>query len=595
MRRQRSSSNGHTFLKYLSLQNLLTGVLAFIVLVLLELVAGWTAFISAFLGMLLIVSLGREIENRIHLKNVQLKITESEERYRMIFDNSAISIMLADESEKIISWNLHTERLLDMDRDDLYQKPVHSLYPEDEWRKIRNSNIREKGMQDHLETRMYHKSGDLLDVELSISVFKNEVSGQTYSVAVIKDVTSRKKAERALENAHKRLHAIMESVQAGIVLIEVDGQNRTIVDVNPAVTKISGLQQEELLGSHCTDLLCPTQANKCPVLDLGLDIDNAERTLRHANGDVIPILKTVTRVQIDEKEYLLEYFVDITELKHTQKNLQEALQESEKLNRVLEEQTANANRLAGEAEKANQFKSQFLANMSHEIRTPMNGIIGMTGLLLDTELTNEQQEFTEIVQGCGDSLLRLINDILDYSKIEAGKLELEEVDFDVRRLLDDLKGMMGLKAQEKNLDFTCSVHADVPCSLKGDPGRLSQILINLTNNAIKFTESGKVTVYAETVSKTDNTATLRFSVRDTGIGIPADKIDDLFQDFTQVDASTTRKYGGTGLGLAISKRLSEKMQGQIGVASLEGSGSEFWFTAKLALQTCEDMLIAAKV
>jgi len=276
---------------------------------------------------------------------------------------------------------------------------------------------------------------------------------------------------------------------------------------------------------------------------------------------------------------------DITQRKQVEEQLQKALADAEQLNRYLEQQTAYANHMAAVAEAANAAKSEFLANMSHEIRTPMNGVIGMTGLLLDTPLTEEQREYAQIVQNCGESLLGLINDILDYSKIEAGKLDLEELDFDLRDLLEDFSGMMAIRAHEKKLEFICAAHPNVPSYLKGDPGRLRQILTNLVGNAIKFTERGEVSVRVELDAQTETDVLLRFSVQDTGIGIPADKIDAVFEKFTQADASTTRKYGGTGLGLAISKQLAEKMGGQIGVSSVLGKGSTFWFTARLGVQT----------
>ncbi len=242
------------------------------------------------------------------------------------------------------------------------------------------------------------------------------------------------------------------------------------------------------------------------------------------------------------------------------------------------------------AEQASQAKSQFLANMSHEIRTPLNGVISMTDLLLDTPLNVEQQKFAKIVKSSGKALLALISDILDFSKIEANKLDLETIEFDLRNVLEDIQEILSTKVNAKGLELDWTIDPEVPSWLEGDPGRLRQIILNLADNAVKFTASGGIFLRAALESEEDSQVTIRFLITDTGIGIQKDRITELFQPFVQEDSSTTRRFGGTGLGLSISKQLSELMGGQIGAESEKNKGSTFWFTACFKKQAEDNIL-----
>ena len=361
---------------------------------------------------------------------------------------------------------------------------------------------------------------------------------------------------------------LLESIDAGVVI--VDSTTHVIEKINAKGLEIYGGRETDLLGSVCHCLLCPANVGRCPVTDLGFDVNSSDRFLLRADGTKLPILKSVRRIQIDGREKLLETFIDITDRKRAEGELRAT-------NAALEHQTKVAEEMAAQAEMANAAKSKFLAVMSHEIRTPMNGIIGFSNILADTKLNPQQQEFVDTINQCAESLLSIINDILDFTKIESGNLELETEPFNLRKCVESAMGVCAQSAAQKGVELVCDFIGDAPEFVNGDAVRLRQVLINLVGNAVKFTSEGEVTVDVAAEPSDGPPTKLRFRVKDSGIGIPAENLPNLFKHFSQGDSSTTRRYGGTGLGLAICKRLVELMGGEIDMESTPGKGSTFSF------------------
>jgi len=327
--------------------------------------------------------------------------------------------------------------------------------------------------------------------------------------------------------------------------------------------------------------------------ELGQLTDQFNRMLDKIGEQHEQLQKAHDGLELRVSERTNELVEEIRERVRGEKKIDSYNKELESTNRNLEHAIERANTMAIEAQAANVAKSEFLANMSHEIRTPMNAVLGFIGFLNETSLDDEQIEFAKSVQTAANHLMNIINDILDFSKIEVGKLELESIDFNLRTTIEEVIDTLHVKAHEKRIELACVMHGGVPAMLKGDPVRIRQILINLVGNAIKFTDDGEVVVHVALDSQSDDNATLNFAITDTGIGIPEDKLPQLFDAFSQADSTVTRQYGGTGLGLTISKRLVEMMDGEIGVSSEPNRGSTFWFTASFIKQAnpMEEMVI----
>ena len=401
----------------------------------------------------------------------------------------------------------------------------------------------------------------------------------------------RLRAEEKLLEAEVRYRKLFEMSPNSVVLI--NPETGLPIEFNDAAHQLLGYSREEFSKLRISDYEVKekpseTKTRVDKILIEGRD--DFETIHRAKDGQLKNVYVTVQSIMLPSKNMFYCIFRDITDHKMLEESLRRANETYEETNRELEIAIDRANQLAVEATKANAAKSDFLARISHEIRTPMNGIMGMTNLLLDTDLNAVQVDYTETINQSTKTLLTIINDILDFSKIEACKTELEILDFSLRRVLNETIDLLSVKAMEKKLDFALAVNDEVPDFLKGDPIRLRQILTNLIGNAIKFTSEGKITVRISVDHEDELKALIRFSVSDTGIGIPKDKHGIIFEKFMQIDASSTRKYGGTGLGLTISKQLVELMGGQIGVESEVGKGSTFWFTALFSKQPLTEEL-----
>lgn len=428
---------------------------------------------------------------------------------------------------------------------------------------------------------------------MHLSVGEMAAGDEKSFVGIVTDMTERVRVEEALSQTNAYNQAILDGTTYGIIATNREG---VIQKFNRGAQKLLGYSPEEVIGKKTPGNIHDPQevAERAKELsvELGKTIDpgfevfvvkarmgipeEGEWTYIRKDGFRFPVLLSVTAIKNEAGEItgFLGVARDITERKQAEKEIREAKEEAE--------------RLAKQAKAATQAKSEFLAGMSHEIRTPMNAILGMAELLDETPLNKEQSQYVDAFKGAGETLLALINDILDLSKVEAGKMDFEEVDFDLNALVKETVEIMTVRAKEKGLDLPWSFSDKIPLNLKGDPTRLRQILINLIGNGIKFTDKGSVSLECRLENESQKTSDskrvcLLFSVKDTGVGIPREKQETIFEAFSQADSTVTRKFGGTGLGLSLTQRFVEKMGGKICVASDPGKGSTFFFTAQFAI------------
>jgi two-component system, sensor histidine kinase and response regulator len=510
-----------------------------------------------------------QLEQLVHDRTENLRA--SEERVRLLLESAGEGFIGANPEGKVTFVNSAACRMLGYSTDEFVGQHLHNLihhshedgtpYPQETCPMYKSMSM---GTISHVDNEvLWKKDGASLPVFYTSNPIHKD--GNVVGVVVtFRDLTARRRAEEALAESERRTRRILETANEGFWMVDNDF---VTLSVNPALCAILDRQPEEIVGRRTFDFV--DEENR-QVLRAELEERKRgkagayEISLQRSDGTNVPCLFNATPF-LDEKGVKTGSFALVTDITDRKK---------------AEQQMRRAKEIA---EEATRMKSDFLANMSHEIRTPMNAVIGMAHLAMQTELTPRQADYLRKIQRSAHSLLGIINDILDFSKIEAGKMQMESVDFSLDEVLDNVSTVVGAKVHEKELEFLINTSLDVPLALVGDPLRLGQVLINLCNNAVKFTQEGEIIISAEVVEKDENSVSLQFCVRDTGVGLTEEQKGKLFQAFIQADTSTTRKYGGTGLGLTISKRLVNMMGGEIWVESEPGMGSEFIFTAKFGL------------
>ena len=486
-------------------------------------------------------------------------LKESEFRYRNLVDTMNEGLVMVDNSDHIIYANKRFCQLLGYSIEELEgQKAATLLIDTQEGRDFieEKNRLRHQGMADTYEMEMRCKDGSYIWTLTSGSPMEDLNGNIEGSIGIITDITEIKRAEIRVKQSEKRFRDLFEGSPDAIFVEAFDG---TVLDVNPAACRFHQMDYQELIGLNVMDLI-PEEHREKARLEfqqfINGELDYLE-SFSQINDELhIPVGIRISHIEYEQQPALLLHVRDITERKKAEQTL------------------INAKELAEESTRS---KEQFLANMSHEIRTPINGIMGMTHLLRQTPLNDEQSEYLEAVFFSSNNLMSIINDILDFSKIESGKLELESLEFSLEHLIKQVLQTARVKAEQKGLKLLREIDSNCPGLVKGDQLRVYQILVNLVDNAIKFTQKGEISIKVKALESKEAPIRIAFSVVDTGIGIPEEKRIKIFESFTQADSQTTRKYGGTGLGLAISKQLVNLMGGEIWVESQEGKGSHFSF------------------
>ena len=509
------------------------------------------------------------------LKQAEAAMHRSEARLRAIVDTAVDGIVVINNRGIIESVNPAVTRMFGYAPEQLLGQNVKLLMPDpyhtehDQYLNNYLSSGLKKVIGIGREVLGLRSNGISFPIELAVS--EMIVDGAQKFTGIVRDISSRKQAEAQFQQ-------VVESAPNGMLMIDQQGK---MTLVNKQVEQMFGYTREEMLGKPVEMLIPERFRHGHPAHRTGYFAAPSSRIMGagrelfglHKTGTEFPVELGLNPIDTPAGKLALASIVDITPRKRSETALSKVTQDLEWKNWELSE-------ARDQAVRAGQAKTDFLATMSHEIRTPMNGVIGMTTLLLDTDLNPEQKSYLETLKHSGESLLRIINDILDYSKIEAGKFTIEQIPFDLRMTIEDTLDILAPTAQGRQLELVGLIDAQTPRTVIGDPGRIRQILTNLVGNAIKFTEKGEVLIQVQQTDESAGSVTLRFEVIDTGIGLTPEAQAKMFQAFSQADSSTARKYGGTGLGLSICKRLVELMQGQIGLQSAPGLGTCISFTVK---------------